>query len=162
MISWRIFPIFVIRKRFLKIRNLRSSIAFLIILVNKRYEKNLSFFKIWAQRFSWILMPNVKFKCWMDSIVLTQYFSDPFYFSILIQGHICLDKSYWALEKSRTRWEKFWLYFQTFNLQIYFSGESQYLFKIEPWWVSASVGKYQTLHLGYWFGFVLSKQSSAF
>ena len=68
----------------------------------------------------------------MDSIVLTQYFSDPFYFSILIQGHICLDKSYWALEKSRTRWEKFWLYFQTFNLQIYFSGESQYLFKIEP------------------------------
>ena len=56
--------------------------ASLIILVNNRYEKYLSFFKIWAQRFSWILMPNVKFKCWMDSIVLTQYFSDPFHFSM--------------------------------------------------------------------------------
>ena len=80
--------------------------ASLIILVNNRYEKYLSFFKIWAQRFSWILMPNVKFKCWMDSIVLTQYFSDPFHFlCILIQGHTCLDKSYWAVEKSRTRWK---------------------------------------------------------
>ena len=84
--------------------------ASLIILVNNRYEKYLSFFKIWAQRFSWILMPNVKFKCWMDSIVLTQYFSDPFHFlCILIQGHTCLDKSYWAVEKSRTRWKKIWL-----------------------------------------------------
>ena len=134
--------------------------ASLIILVNNRYEKYLSFFKIWAQRFSWILMPNVKFKCWMDSIVLTQYFSDPFHFSMYFNsrshmfGQILL-----GCRKVQNKMEKNLI---EFNLQIYFSGESQYLFKIEPWWVSASVGKYQTLHLGYWFGFVLSKQSSAF
>ena len=48
------------------------------------------------------------------------------------------------------------------SILFLFLGEPQHILQTESWWISTGFGKHQTLYFGYWFGLVLSKQSSAF